>query len=111
MLLNSFLQFFARYLTMVWDRKSELGLYKALGATQRDLQKLIIGEAGVLTGGGLLAGFGLGAFGYTLILKLLQARSSFPFIEPHGIAAALAILWISILFGVIALIAVSIPLR
>ena len=41
----SIFQFIARFFSLAWDRKGEWGLYRALGATRRDLKLLIAGEA------------------------------------------------------------------
>ena len=50
MVVVTLLQLFARFYSTVWDRKSELALYRAIGASQADLKKLIIGEMGALVG-------------------------------------------------------------
>jgi putative ABC transport system permease protein len=89
----SVFQFFARFFSLAWDRKGEWGLYRALGATRRDLKLLIAGEALTLTLGGVIAGLALGYALFSLILIFLQNQKAFPFIEPSfgivlsGIAA------------------------
>lgn len=111
LVLISFLQLFARFFTMVWDRKSELGLYRALGATKGDLRKLIVGEAAALSAGGVLVGLILGSGLYLIILRLLQDQNSFPFIKPHGLTPLIGAGGLAVLFGLLAAVAVCIPLR
>jgi putative ABC transport system permease protein len=111
LVLASILQLFARFFSMAWDRKSELGLYRALGATKRDLQTLIIGEAGLLTGSGIFIGLLCGGSLYIGILELLNRQSAFPYIAPPVYTVVAGIVGIILLFVLIGVIAVSVPLR
>src|SRR5699024_9419494 len=38
-------QLFARFFSLAWDRRAELALYRALGASRREVSRLIAGEA------------------------------------------------------------------
>ena len=67
---------------MAWDRKAELGLYRALGASENYLRKLILGEAVLLTGTGAVAGTAAGYGMYRTLVSMLVEQSGFPFIEP-----------------------------
>lgn len=109
--LVSILQLYARFYSMAWDRKGELGLYRALGATKGDLRQLIAGEAMVLIAGGLLLGLALGGGLYALILNLLQRQNAFPFIPPQGLTVALGMGGLIFLFVVVGILAVGVPLR
>lgn len=104
-------QLFARFYSMAWDRKAELGLYRALGASERDLKKIIYGEAGILMGTGTAVGIGLGALLYRLLISLMMKGSAFPFIEPPAAAVICGILIIAGAAAVISWIAVIVPLR
>lgn len=108
---TSILQLFGRFLSMAWDRKSELGLYRALGATKQDLRKLIAGEALILTGSGIFLGLLAGGGLYRIILNLLQRQSAFPFSTLGALTVATGMLGLVCLFSLISLIAVSVPLR
>jgi putative ABC transport system permease protein len=81
--LASFLQLFARFYSMVWERKAEFALYEALGAGKRTLFALIGGEAGLLSCAGLLVGIALSPALTSLLLSLVSATAgSFAFIAP-----------------------------
>ncbi|SHN57999.1 ABC transporter permease [Desulfitobacterium chlororespirans] len=110
LVLASILQLFGRFLSMAWDRKSELGLYRALGATKQDLRRLIAGEALLLTGSGILLGLAAGGGLYRLVLNLLQTQSTFPFRVPGGPAVAAGVFGLVCLFSLISFSAVSVPL-
>lgn len=75
-------QIFARFWTMTWDRRNELGLYRALGASEGDLKILLLGEATVFTGGGALLGALAGWGLHKLLLSALLKNTTFPFLEP-----------------------------
>jgi putative ABC transport system permease protein len=94
----SIFQFFARFFTLAWDRKGEWGLYRALGATRRDLKLLIAGEALALTLGGVIAGLVLGYGLFSLIFVFLQKQKAFPFIEPSPGSVLLGIAAIAVFF-------------
>lgn len=111
LVLASVLQLFARFFSMAWDRRSELGLYRALGATRRDLRTLIIGEAGILTGSGIACGLLCGGGLYAGLLALLQQQSAFPYIAPGVLTVLAGIAGLIVLFGLISVMAVSVPLR
>jgi putative ABC transport system permease protein len=107
--ISSIIQLFARFFTLAWDRKGEWGLYRALGATRRDLRLLIAGEALVLTLGGIISGLALGYFLYSKILVLLQRQQAFPLIEPSSADIVTGILYISGTFILLGIIAALIP--
>lgn len=98
-------QLFAKFFTMVWDRKGEWGLYRALGANRRDLKVLILGEALLLIALGLLIGLILGYVWYHLLVSLLTVQSAFPFIAPGAGKVLQGVCWIVLgylLFGLAA---------
>lgn len=107
----SVFQLFARFYTMAWDRKSELGLYRAMGASEMDLKILILGEAMLLTGGGTLLGLAAGAGIYKLLLMLMTAESTFPFLAPSAALVLGGICGLLLIFGAIGCLAVAVPLR
>ena len=111
MLVVTLVQLFARFYSCVWERKSELSLYRAVGASVRQLRRLIAGEVAIITGGGLVLGFALGAGVYAWLVSLLGQSASFPFIAlgPGGVAALVA--GLVVLFAVLALTSIAAPLR
>lgn len=103
-------QLFARFFSLAWDRRSELALYRALGASRREISRLIVGEAGILVGGGVAAGIVLGAVLFLLVPGVLAGAGSFPFIAPSLALCVLCALGTAVLFAVIGLAAVAWPL-
>ena len=103
-------QLFARFFSLAWDRRSELALYRALGASKREVALLIGGEAAILVGGGAVCGVVAGIGLYLAVPGLLAGAGSFPFVSPSvwvwvaSIAGALA------LFVVLGAAAVAWPL-
>lgn len=103
-------QLFARFFSLAWDRRSELALYRALGASKREVALLIVGEAGVLIGGGVVVGLVLGALLYLAVPGVLASAGTFPFLAPRPGAVALCAVGAVVLFAVVGLIAVAWPL-
>lgn len=103
-------QLFARFFSLAWDRRSELALYRALGASRREVSLLIVGEAGVLVGAGVVVGLVLGAVLFLAVPEMLAGAGSFPFIAPGIGACVLCGVGCVVLFGVIGLAAVAWPL-
>lgn len=103
-------QLFARFFSLAWDRRSELALYRALGASRREISRLIVGEAGILVGGGVAAGIVLGTVLFLLVPGVLAGAGSFPFIAPSPALCVLCALGTAVLFAVIGLAAVAWPL-
>ena len=89
---SSALNLLSRFFSVAWDRKGEWGLYRALGATRRDIKLLVMGEALALTWGGTLPGILLGYLLYRGSLACLFSQKAFPFISPSplGILAGVA---------------------
>ncbi len=106
---SSIMQLFARFFSLAWDRKGEWGLYRAVGATRRDLKLLTAGEALLLIWSGVLAGFGLGYFLYTSILNVLQRQQAFPVFPPSPAAILTSMLLIAGAFTLLGLVAALIP--
>ncbi len=105
------LQLFARFFSSVWDRKSELALYRAIGASKKNLRSLIIGEIGLLVGIGLIAGIALGFFAQLGLLGIMQDGLSFPYVSlSPGLMLAL-VLAIIVIFALVSLISITVPLR
>lgn len=103
-------QLFARFFSLAWDRRSELALYRALGASRREVSRLIVGEAGILVGGGVVVGIVLGAVLFMVVPGVLAGAGSFPFIAPSLGLCALCAAGTAVLFAVIGLAAVAWPL-
>ena len=105
------LQYVSRFYSLVWERKSELALYRALGATKGDLMRIIGGEALAITVVGLVAGTVLGFVFSGILLALMQDGGAFPFaaLAPPlqaGVVAAIAVFFIAV-----ALLVTLIPMR
>lgn len=103
-------QIFSRFWTMTWDRRNELGLYRALGASEGDLKTLLLGEAVAFTGGGALLGALAGWGLHKLLLSALLKNSAFPFLPPSPgrvLLYAAGLLALSLLTG---LLSVLVPL-
>lgn len=103
-------QLFARFFSLAWDRRSELALYRALGASKRDVSVLIGGEAALLVGGGVLAGLVLGVLLYAAVPNMLAIAGSFPYVPPAWGVCVLVALLVIVLFGIIGLVAIALPL-
>ncbi len=107
----SLLQFVARFFSLVWERRAELALYRALGATTRDLRLVIGGEAFAITGMGAVLGVALGLVLYNVMLAYLQGAGAFPFSPfPAGLAVG-GVAAIVLGFFVVAALAIVAPLR
>jgi putative ABC transport system permease protein len=106
----SLLQLFARYWSVAWERKSEFGLFRALGATRGDIRRLIGGEAFIISGTGIIAGLAGGGVLFSLLPGSIAAEESFPFIMPDARFILIACLSIALLFLVLTAMAVLFPL-
>jgi putative ABC transport system permease protein len=111
MALASLLQLSARYYAVSWERKSELALYRALGATRGDLLRIICGEAFILTGAGALVGLAGGAGLFALTLVRLESTDSFPFLMPSASAFAISAVAVVLVFAFLTFLAIALPLR
>lgn len=103
-------QLFARFFSLAWDRRSELALYRALGASKREVALLIVGEAGVLIGGGVASGLVLGMLLYLAVPGVLASAGTFPFLAPGAGAVALCAVGVVVLFVLVGFVAVAWPL-
>jgi putative ABC transport system permease protein len=110
MALASLLQLFARYWSVAWERRSEFGLYRALGATRSNIRRLIGGEAFILSGVGIIAGLVGGGALFSLLSESIAAGESFPFITPDALFVLCACLGIALLFLFLTALAVLFPL-
>lgn len=106
---SSVFQLFSRFFSLAWDRKGEWGLYRALGATRRDLKILVVGEALVLTLGGVASGLVLGYFLNSSIVGRLQKQKAFPLLDLSLSDVLVGILAISGIFTLLGIIAALIP--
>ncbi len=109
MFASTLLQLFARFYSCVWERKSELALYRAVGATGRQLRQLIGGELAIITGLGLVAGFAAGAAFYTVLLQQLQESQAFMFIGLSPAMVALIVILLAAIFGLLGIAAIAMP--
>lgn len=111
MIVVTLLQLFARFYSCVWDRKSELALYRAIGASQSDLRKLICGEIGVMMAGGMLIGVIAGIGLEELLVGVMLDSMAFPFVGLSVVQiAGVAVATIAV-FAIIAALSVLWPLR
>ena len=104
------LQLFARFFSSVWDRKSELALYRAIGASKADLRKLIVGEMGVLVGSGIIVGIILGFAAQVGLLNVLRDGLSIPYVA-LGFGQSLALgIGVIVVFALVSLVSIIWPL-
>lgn len=111
MLVVCVLQLFARFYTMAWDRKSELALYRAVGATKGQVAKLIGSEALVLTGAGVVVGLACGGALYALGRAWLSGIAAFPFVAPSPFAIAACAVGFVVVFALLAAASIAAPLH
>ena len=104
------LQLFSRFYSCVWDRKAELSLYRAIGASVADVRKLIGGEIGVLVGSGLIGGLLLGFVCQFALISLMEEGLSFPFVAPDALSCAGLVLGVVLVYALLSLIAIAWPL-
>jgi putative ABC transport system permease protein len=105
------LQLFARYYGLVWDRRAELSLYSAVGASRMQLRALVAGEAVLLTLAGAALGLVLGITGYNLLVDNLAGVEGFPWIAPGVTLQVAWALAITGAFALISLAAIAAPIR
>ncbi len=105
------LQLIARFSTLVWDRRSELALFRALGATKSNLQTLIFGEAIFLTLAGCALGSVLGVAIYQFMLQEMKNSAAFPFSPFNAPLQFAGIIAICLLFVVFTLLSIVVPLK
>lgn len=103
-------QLFARFFSLAWDRRSELALYRALGASRHEVSLLVVGEAGILVGGGVVVGLVLGTLLYLIVPGMLASAGSFPYLAPGLGVSVLVAIAVLALFTLIGLAAVAWPL-
>ena len=102
---------FGRFWTMAWDRKSELGLYRALGASKRDLRNLIMGEALIITGAGAICGMMAGGGLYVILMNTLVKYETFPYDQPSAGTVVIAAMVVLLCAAVVGCLSVIRPLR
>lgn len=105
------LQLFARFYSSVWDRKKELALYRAVGASKSDLRKLIVYEMEILVVGGLVAGLVLGFAAQYALLGIMESSLAFPFVALGAGASIALIAGIIIVFEAVSIASIIAPLR
>ena len=87
-------------LVSVSERTAEVGLLKAVGATGRQVQRLFLTEAVLLSLGGALAGLGLG---WGLVRAFVALYPAFPASPPAWAVVSVLVLAVAVgaLFGVL----------
>ncbi len=111
MIVIALLQLFARFYSCVWERKSELALYRAIGASRSDIRRLIGGEIAIVVSAGVVAGLILGSLLYGVLLGVLLDSMAFPYI---GLSIPLTLLLVAaiiLLFALISFLSILWPLR
>lgn len=111
MAIVTLLQLFARFYSSVWDRKSELALYRAIGASKNSLRKLVIGEIGALVGTGLVVGIVAGFIAQTALLNVMQEGLAFPYMALDAASSAALVAGIVALFALVSFVSVIVPLQ
>ncbi len=90
---------------IVNERKREFGLFRAMGARQSLIFRLVVSEAGLLTGVGGLAGLLFSSLLLISFSRLIQIRLNIPYLAPSlwqiG-AIETGILLLSLLTGIVA---------
>jgi putative ABC transport system permease protein len=85
-------------LVSVSQRTSEIGLLKALGATEAAVRNAFLAEAAMLSSAGALVGYGLGQLGAWIIRVLYPTLPAYP--PQWAVIAALGTaLFTGVLFG------------
>ena len=110
LIIATILQLIARFSTLVWDRRSELALFRALGATKGNLKALIFGEACSLTLIGCVLGSLLGVGIYQFMLSEMQKNTAFPFSPFDAPVQVGGVVAICAGFLVVTLLAIILPL-
>jgi putative ABC transport system permease protein len=87
-------------LVAVAERRSEIGLLKALGASTRQILGVFLAEAAVLSTAGGLAGL---ALGFVAVRGFVRFYPNFPASPPQWalVASLLVSLLVGVLFGVL----------
>lgn len=111
MLVVCVLQLFSRFYTMAWDRKAELALYRAVGATERQLRSLVCMEAAIVTGVGAVIGIVLGVVFFLAAIGWMQSGSAFPFVDPMPTTIVLCAVVVVVLLAIVAFLSILTPLR
>ncbi len=110
MIVISLVQLFARFYSCVWDRKSELSLYRAVGASVSQVRRIIGGEIACMVAVGLVFGFVCGALLSEGLMWMLNDSSAFPFVSLDILTVLGIALGIVALFALLASLAVMVPL-
>lgn len=111
MLVVCVLQLFARFYSMAWDRKSELALYRAVGATKRQIAQLIGFEAAILAAVSVCIGLVLGFALYLGGQAWLSGVAAFPFVSASAPTVLLCALGIVVFFALVTFLSILTPLR
>ena len=111
MLAVTLLQLFARFYSSVWDRKAELSLYRAVGASKGDLKRLVLGELGALVLSGLVVGAVLGFTAQAALLGVMQDGLSFPYVALDAGGCAFLVLAVVVVFVVVSAVSAAWPLK
>ena len=110
LVISTAVQLFARFYGCVWERKSELALYRALGASKAQLRKLILAEIAVLLGTGVVVGALAGVILQGALVSSLAETTAFPFVALGPLQIAAVIIAIAIGFAIIGIASVVWPL-
>lgn len=105
------LQLFARFYSSVWDRKSGLALYRAVGASKKDLRALIVGEVQTLVGAGFVIGASLGFAAQAALLGVMQEGLAFPYMAPGALLSVLIVVVVAVALEAVSLVSIIVPLR
>lgn len=105
------LQLFARFYSSVWDRKKELALYRAIGASKADLRRLIVCEMEILVASGLVLGLMLGFAAQYALLGVMEGGLAFPFVPLDAGACIALTAGVIIAFEAVSIASIIAPLR
>ena len=111
MVVITLLQLFARFYSSVWDRKKELALYRAIGASKSDLRKLIVLEIETLVGIGLICGIVLGFAAQSVLLGIMQEGLAFPYMLPGPALSVAVVAIILAAIEIVCILSIIVPLK
>ena len=111
MVVITLLQLFARFYSSVWDRKKELALYRAIGASKSDLRKLIVFEIETLVGIGLICGIVLGFAAQSVLLGIMQEGLAFPYMPPGPALSVAVVAIILVAIEIVCILSIIVPLK
>lgn len=94
-----------RYAALVFERKKEVGILRAIGARREDIFRLVMAEAVATALIGGLGGIGLGGTVFGVAVEVIRGRTTYPLLLPSTgrmLGGAFVCLAFALLTGVMA---------